>query len=162
MATIGMATSHIGGIAMRRLVFIDDDMTELDDFGRIVEGEYDYAKIHWPSEAGKLFSGTAPDIFVSDLYLPPQSGDKFPTAAQRETVASAAEQVAERLSQLCADPTRDDKAPETSREYPSSETDLAEKRSAVCLAELNTTPHSPKGNSLIPRSCRVPPWWRLG
>lgn len=95
---------------MRRLVFIDDDMTELDDFGRIVEGEYDYAKIHWPSEAGKLFSGTAPDIFVSDLYLPPQSGDKFPTAAQRETVASAAEQVAERLSQLCADPTRDDKA----------------------------------------------------
>ena len=95
---------------MRRLVFIDDDKTELDDFGRIVEGEYDYAKIHWPSEAEQLFSGTAPDIFVSDLYLPPQNGDKVPTAAQRETVASAAKQVAERFSQLCADPTRDDKA----------------------------------------------------
>ena len=58
---------------MRRLVFIDDDKTELDDFGRIVEGEYDYAKIHLPFEAEKLFSGTAPDIFVSDLYLPRQS-----------------------------------------------------------------------------------------
>lgn len=95
---------------MRRLVFIDDDKTELDDFGRIVEGEYDYATIHWPSGAEKLFSGTAPDIFVSDLYLPPQNGDKVPTAAQREAVASAAKQVAERFSRLCAEPTRDDKA----------------------------------------------------
>lgn len=105
-----MATSHIGGIAIRRLVFIDDDKTELDDFGRIIEGEYDYATIHWPFEAEKLFGGTGPDIFVSDLYLPPQSGDKVPTAAQRESAARAANQVAERFSQLYADPTRDDKA----------------------------------------------------
>ena len=54
---------------MRRLVFIDDDETELDDFGRIVGGEYDYNTIHWPRELQKLFSGAGPDIFVSDLYL---------------------------------------------------------------------------------------------
>jgi len=95
---------------MRRLVFIDDDKTELDDFGRIVEGEYDYNTIHWPREWQKLFSGAGPDIFVSDLYLPRQSGGTVPTAAQRESAASAAKQVAERFSQLYADPTRDDKA----------------------------------------------------
>ena len=95
---------------MRRLVFIDDDKTELDDFGRIVEDDCDYATIHWPLEAEKLFSGTAPDIYVSDLYLPPQSGDEVPTAAQRESAASAAKQVAERFSHLYADATRNDKA----------------------------------------------------
>jgi DNA-binding NtrC family response regulator len=105
-----MPTSHIGGIAMRRLVFIDDDKTELDDFGRIVEGEYDYVRIHWPLDAEKLFSGTPPDIFVSDLYLPPQDGDKVPTAVQRESAASAATQVGARFSHLYADPTGDDKA----------------------------------------------------
>lgn len=94
---------------MKRLVFIDDDKTELCDFGRIVEGEYDYT-IHWPFEAEKLFSGTAPDIFVSDLYLPRQSGDKVPTGAQRESAASAAKQVAEHFSRLYADKTLDDKA----------------------------------------------------
>jgi len=61
-------------------------------------------------KAETLFSGTAPDIFVSDLYLPPQSGDKVPTAAQRQSATSAAKLVAERFSQLYADPTRDDKA----------------------------------------------------
>jgi DNA-binding NarL/FixJ family response regulator len=95
---------------MRRLIFIDDDETELDDFGGIVEGEYNYAKIHWTFEAEKLFSGIAPDIFVSDLYLPPQSADKVPSAAQRESAASAAKQVGDRFSHLYIDPTRDDKA----------------------------------------------------
>jgi DNA-binding NtrC family response regulator len=93
---------------MRRLVFIDDDKTELDDFSLIVEGEYDYSTIHWPFEAEKLFSRTAPDIFVSDLYLPPQSGGRLPTEAERESAAGAAKQVADRFSQLYADPTRDD------------------------------------------------------
>lgn len=95
---------------MKRLVFIDDDETELCDFGRIVEGEYDYNTIHWPRESQKLFNGAGPDIFVSDLYLPRQSGDKVPTGAQRESAASAAKQAAKRFSQLYADPTRDDKA----------------------------------------------------
>ncbi|MGA8011957.1 MAG: hypothetical protein WB949_05995 [Candidatus Acidiferrales bacterium] len=95
---------------MKRLVFIDDDDTELNDFGLIVEGEYDYSGIHWPIEAEKLFSGASPDIFVSDLYLPPQSGDNVPTATQREVAAKAARQVAERFSQLYADRTKRDKA----------------------------------------------------
>jgi hypothetical protein len=33
---------------MRRLVFIDDDKSELEAFGEIVSGVYDYATVHWP------------------------------------------------------------------------------------------------------------------
>jgi PleD family two-component response regulator len=95
---------------MKKLIFIDDDATELDDFGRIVEAEYDYTTIHWPLEAEKLFSGLSPDIFVSDLYLPPQNGDKLPTAAQREAAERTAKQVAERFSVLYAGSAMDDKA----------------------------------------------------
>ena len=95
---------------MRRLVFIDDDETELDDFGRIVGGEYDYNTIHWPRESQKLFSGAAPDIFVSDLYLPPRSGDSTPTRVERDAAAKAAKQVAERFSALYVDPASNDKA----------------------------------------------------
>ncbi len=41
---------------MRRLVFVDDDPTELENFHKIVGSDYDYAPVHWPDESGKLFS----------------------------------------------------------------------------------------------------------
>jgi DNA-binding NarL/FixJ family response regulator len=85
---------------MRQLVFIDDDEQELRDFRDIVGGHYDYTTVHWPGESAKLESGQAPNIFVSDLYLPPPSGDTTPTPAQRGATASRANQVAERFSAL--------------------------------------------------------------
>jgi DNA-binding NarL/FixJ family response regulator len=63
---------------MRRLVFIDDDKTELDTFRGIVAGKYEYITIHWPDESARLFAMSAPDIFVSDLYLPLQPGIQYP------------------------------------------------------------------------------------
>jgi DNA-binding NarL/FixJ family response regulator len=95
---------------MRRLVFIDDDKTELDAFLRIVGGKYDCVTVHWPPESAKLFGGPAPDIFVSDLYLPPSTGDSKPTAGQKEDTERAAKQVAGRFSGLYSDPSLGDKA----------------------------------------------------
>jgi DNA-binding NarL/FixJ family response regulator len=94
---------------MQRLVFIDDDKTELKAFREIVGGDYDYDTVHWPDESAKLFSGPSPNIFVSDLYLPSSSGDTAPTAAQRDAAATAAKKVAEHFSGLYTDPHRDDK-----------------------------------------------------
>jgi DNA-binding NarL/FixJ family response regulator len=95
---------------MPRLVFIDDDKTELDAFLRIVGRKYACATVHWPHESAKLFGGPAPDIFVSDLYLPPPTGDTKPAAGQKEEAERAARQVAERFSGLYADSSLDDKA----------------------------------------------------
>jgi len=94
---------------MRTLVFIDDDRTELEEFRDIVGSDYHYTTVHWPDESAKVLSGPGPDIFVSDLYLPPPSGDTTPTAAQREAAANAANRVAERFSRLYVDRSRDDK-----------------------------------------------------
>jgi DNA-binding NarL/FixJ family response regulator len=95
---------------MRRLVFIDDDETELNDFRPIVADDYEYIAIHWPHESGKLFSDPGPDLFVSDLYLPHPSGDTLPTAAQRQAAEEVAKQVSEQFSQLFVDQSQDDKA----------------------------------------------------
>jgi len=95
---------------MRRLVFIDDDKAELDAFRGIVEGEYDYRAVHWPLESAKLFASAAPDIFVSDLYLPSPGGDAVPTMAQRDEAAGQARKVVERFSGLYSNPLLDDKA----------------------------------------------------
>jgi DNA-binding NarL/FixJ family response regulator len=46
---------------------------------------------------------------VSDLYLPPRTGDVDPTPAQREEGASTARAVAGQFLELYADSTRDDK-----------------------------------------------------
>jgi DNA-binding NarL/FixJ family response regulator len=92
---------------MRRLVFIDDDKTELDAFLRIVGGKYDCVTVHWPSESAKLFGMPAPEIFVSDLYLPPQTGDSIPTKAQTYEAAEQARKVAERFSRLYSKPVED-------------------------------------------------------
>jgi DNA-binding NarL/FixJ family response regulator len=92
-----------------QLVFIDDDTSELQEFSRIVVGHYECKTIHWPQESDQLFSGPAPDIFVSDLYLPPRTGDVDPTSAQRERGASKARDVAAQFLELYADSSRDDK-----------------------------------------------------
>jgi CheY-like chemotaxis protein len=95
---------------VRRLVFIDDDPAELEDFARIVEGDYDYTAVHWPDESPKLFNGIpSPDVLVSDLYLPPRSGDTSPTAADRDAAVRRAKKVAELFSGLYEDPSWDDK-----------------------------------------------------
>src|SRR5207253_9121925 len=49
---------------MNKLVFIDDDKRELDQFGPLIEGEYTY--IHWPNDREKLVFGQPPDLFVRD------------------------------------------------------------------------------------------------
>lgn len=95
---------------MRRLVFIDDDETELEAFRKIVEGDYHYTAVHWPAESAKLLNSPVPDILVSDLYLPAVSGDVTPTPAERDNAARAAKQVAEHFSRLFADLSRDHKA----------------------------------------------------
>lgn len=95
---------------MERLVFIDDDKTELENFHHIVGAHYDYITVHWPDESDKLFSLPPPEIFVSDLYLPAASGDVRPTTRQRDEMAKRAGRVAERFSGLFSNPLLDDKA----------------------------------------------------
>jgi hypothetical protein len=85
---------------MDKLVFIDDDERELDEFRRLIEGNYTYTLVHWPSEREKLFSGPPPDVFVSDLYLPSADGDRQPTAQQREQGASMAREIADCFQNL--------------------------------------------------------------
>jgi len=91
---------------MNRLVFIDDDKRELDEFGPLTEGEYTYTLIHWPTDREKLFSGQAPDLFVSDLYLPSADGDHKPTTEQIEEAASTAREIAHRFHNLYAGGTQ--------------------------------------------------------
>lgn len=52
---------------------------------------------------------SAPDIFVSDLYLPASTGDLLATEAQRNEAAEQARKVAERFSRLYSNGV-DDKA----------------------------------------------------
>jgi DNA-binding NarL/FixJ family response regulator len=91
---------------MNRLVFIDDDKRELDEFGPLIEGEYTYTLIHWPNDREKLFSGQPPDLFVSDLYLPSADGDRKPTTEQTEEAASTAREIAHRFHNLYAGGTQ--------------------------------------------------------
>jgi DNA-binding NtrC family response regulator len=95
---------------MRRLVFIDDDETELKAFRDIVGGSYEYETVHWPRESAKIFRGPKPDIFVSDLYLPSLDGDRIPTDLDKRGAAEAAKAVGESFSSLFSDATTDDKA----------------------------------------------------
>ena len=95
---------------MRRLVFIDDDETELSAFRSVIVDHYEYVTVHWPQESEKLFRMAAPDIFVSDLYLPPDSGDVLPTEAQRQEAVAKAKKVEERFSRLYSSGVLDDKA----------------------------------------------------
>lgn len=101
---------QLGATRMRRLVFIDDDRTELEAFREIVQGDYHCTTVYWPDESSTLFSGSPPDIFVSDLYLPPPSGDTIPTEEQRESAAKEAKRVADQFSELYADSSGDDKS----------------------------------------------------
>jgi DNA-binding NtrC family response regulator len=83
-----------------RLVFIDDDKEELRKFRKIVKGNCLCRTIHWPHQSEELFKSPPPDVFVSDLYLPPRGGDTTPTAAEIEDAKRAARRVAKRFSSL--------------------------------------------------------------
>jgi len=89
---------------MNKLVFIDDDKRELDQFGPLIEGEYTY--IHWPNDREKLVFGQPPDLFVSDLYLPSADGDRKPTTEQTEEAASTAQEIAHSFHNLYASGTQ--------------------------------------------------------
>ena len=91
---------------MNKLVFIDDDKRELDEFGPLIEGEYTYTLIHWPNDREKLFSGQPPDLFISDLYLPSADGDHKPNTEQIEEAASTAREIAHRFHNLYAGGTQ--------------------------------------------------------
>jgi DNA-binding NarL/FixJ family response regulator len=75
-----------------------------------LSGAYDYTTVHWPGESAKLLVGPKPAIFVSDLYLPSQSGDRTPTSAERDAAKDAAKKIGERFSNLYASGSQDDKA----------------------------------------------------
>ena len=98
---------------MRRLVFVDDDESELAAMGKIVEGRYRYVPIHWPHERptdeGKVKD--PPDIVVLDLYLPPGHGEIPATMpdADRQSQREGARDLAERLQTLYPGPPYDDK-----------------------------------------------------
>jgi len=98
-----------GEVPVRRLIFIDDDRTELDDFKKIAGNNYECETIHWPDEEMKLWSAPAPDILVSDLYLPGPGGDKVPSAEERRLAEKATTEAGARFHQLFADQDRDDK-----------------------------------------------------
>jgi DNA-binding NarL/FixJ family response regulator len=98
------------GVVMRRLVFIDDDETELKTFHNIVANSYMYETVHWPRESAKLFAGSSPDIFVSDLYLPSVDGDRTPTDADKQKAAREAKEVGNSFLDLYADTAIDAKA----------------------------------------------------
>jgi len=91
---------------MNRLVFIDDEKRELDEFGPLIEGEYTYTLIHWPNDREKLLSVAPPDLFVSDLYIPSADGDHKPTTEQIEEAASTAREIAHRFHSLYAGGTQ--------------------------------------------------------
>lgn len=55
----------------------DDAPKGLDYFPGQVEDEHEYTMIHWPTQSGKPTVDPAPDIFVSDLYLPSSAGDNL-------------------------------------------------------------------------------------
>ncbi len=87
---------------MNKLVFIDDDQRELNEFVPLIEGEYTCTLIHWPNDRDKLFSGEPPDLFVSDLYLPSADGEHKPNTEQIEEAASTAREIAHRFHSLYA------------------------------------------------------------
>jgi len=91
---------------MARLVFIDDDRTEIEDLRNILGNEYDFHAIKWPSERPiEEVLGTAPDIIVLDLYLPQPEGPErteIPSAERTEQERLARE-LAKRLRALYAE-----------------------------------------------------------
>jgi DNA-binding NarL/FixJ family response regulator len=96
---------------MRRLslVFIDDHDKELRDFRKIVRGHHHCDTFQWPRQSEELFRIRPPDVFVSDLYLPPCSGDTTPTEAEIEEARNATTRVANLFSDLYRSRSRDNK-----------------------------------------------------
>lgn len=94
---------------MKRLVFIDDDQTELGEFRAIVDGRYEYEPMLWPRDKARLFRMSAPSLYVSDLYLPPRGLQRTPTAAERDDAREAANLAGNRFSGLYAYESWDDK-----------------------------------------------------
>jgi DNA-binding response OmpR family regulator len=86
-----------------RLIFIDDDETELAAFRGIAGKDYEVTTIHWPRQAETLGRLAAPDIYVCDLHLPDQKGDATPSPRQRAKARNAARQVGQGFLRLYDD-----------------------------------------------------------
>lgn len=95
---------------MARIMFIDDDSVELQSFSRIVAKNHDCSTVLWPKERGKLGSGIAPELIVSDLYLPSSLGDTDPTEGQKVSISESAKAVSGRFLQLSNNSSGDEKA----------------------------------------------------
>jgi FixJ family two-component response regulator len=56
-----------------RLVFVDDDESELRDLEPLLSSDYEYIPLHWPKEQPtRTRVGDPPALFVLDMYLPPR------------------------------------------------------------------------------------------
>ncbi len=97
---------------MARLVFVDDDRTELDGLRDILGNEYDFQAIKWPPERPiEEVIGAAPDIIVLDLHLPHAEGKEkteIPPADRTEQERLVRE-LAKRLPALYAENRGNDK-----------------------------------------------------
>ncbi|HKM82863.1 MAG TPA: hypothetical protein VJY15_18130 [Candidatus Acidoferrum sp.] len=102
--------THEERTKMERIIFIDDDDSELARFSSIVSGAYVCELIKWPEDRERLFNAKAPIIFVSDLYLPGASGDSTPTPADRDVAKKKAKDVAASFSKLYDNPKQTNKA----------------------------------------------------
>ena len=55
-----------------RLVFVDDDESELRDLQPLLSSDYEYLPLHWPNQRPtRMTVGDPPALFVLDMYLPP-------------------------------------------------------------------------------------------
>ena len=80
---------------MDRLVFIDDDEDELELMRGLVVGAYEYVPLHWPRQKpAEDLTGSPPDIFVSDLYLPPKDDGDDPIDHSKEVLEMQAAKAA--------------------------------------------------------------------
>ena len=95
---------------MDRVVFVDDDPSELRAFVTMVNRSFDCVTVQWPEESEKLFGDHAPPgVFVSDLYLPTLTGDRVPTPTDRDEVARAASGAAKAFEEISLDQSVGDK-----------------------------------------------------
>lgn len=93
---------------MDRLVFIDDDEDELARVKDLVAGAYEFVQVHWPQEKPtEELIGRPPDLFVSDLYMPPSEHRVDPADHCKEVLeaqAARAGKIAERILRLYPGP----------------------------------------------------------
>ena len=99
-----------GSAGKPHLVFIDDDETEINEFRPKVKDHYQVFPVPWPDKDGKkLFRDLSPDLFVSDLYLPPSTDGRDPSDEEIDAAKKKAQEVVKLFQGLYEDPRLDHK-----------------------------------------------------